>query len=115
MPELANDSRFRTNADRVKFRSVLIPLLKQVFQQETLENWEAKFKKCAFPHGPINNFQKTFAHEQTVHNNVVINLPHSAAPDGVKLAGPRKFIRLSLNFPQISENFPDSVNFMLAS
>ena len=63
-PELANDPRYRRNADRAKNRATLIPLLQEVFLTKTYEEWEAIFLPKGIPFGAINNIAQVVAHPQ---------------------------------------------------
>jgi crotonobetainyl-CoA:carnitine CoA-transferase CaiB-like acyl-CoA transferase len=63
-PELANDPRYRRNADRAKNRATLIPLLQEVFLTKTYEEWEAIFLPQGIPFGAINNIAQVVAHPQ---------------------------------------------------
>src|SRR5205814_10689128 len=61
-PDLANDPRYRRNADRAKNRASLIPLLQEIFLTKTYEEWEAIFLPQGIPFGAINNIAQVVAH-----------------------------------------------------
>jgi crotonobetainyl-CoA:carnitine CoA-transferase CaiB-like acyl-CoA transferase len=48
-PELAQDKRFATNAERVKHRGVLVPILEAEFRTRTAAQWVARCRRAAIP------------------------------------------------------------------
>jgi len=79
MPELATDSRFLTNGDRVIHRNELIPLLIGKFQSEPLDYWMETFRGCALPYGPVNTMKQVFEDPQVQHNRMVCQFEHPVA------------------------------------
>jgi crotonobetainyl-CoA:carnitine CoA-transferase CaiB-like acyl-CoA transferase len=81
-PELATDSRFLTNADRVGNRQSLIDALgvalRNFNRAELLPALEARGVPC----GPINSVAEAFAEPQVLARAVRINLPAADAPGG---------------------------------
>ena len=77
-PELSADARFATNAERVRNRGVLIPLLKQITVTRTTAEWIAALESVAVPCGPINAVDQTFADEQVQHLGIAIPM---SSPD----------------------------------
>jgi len=64
-PGLAEDSRFRTNSDRVVNRSALISILSDLFATQPLAVWAARFDAAAIPNGPIQTVDQVVADAQT--------------------------------------------------
>ncbi len=52
-PGLADDPRFRTNADRVAHRTVLVPLLEDRLGRETLDAWTERLSSAGVPAGKV--------------------------------------------------------------
>jgi crotonobetainyl-CoA:carnitine CoA-transferase CaiB-like acyl-CoA transferase len=48
-PELAQDSRFATNANRVKHRGTLVPILEDEFRTRTAAQWVARCRQASIP------------------------------------------------------------------
>jgi len=48
-PELAHDKRFATNAERVKHRGVLVPILEAEFSTRTAAQWVSRCRRAAIP------------------------------------------------------------------
>jgi crotonobetainyl-CoA:carnitine CoA-transferase CaiB-like acyl-CoA transferase len=59
-PEWITDGRFRTNADRVTNRAIVIPLLDEVFAQRDSADWMLLFDQIGIPSAPINNIEQVF-------------------------------------------------------
>jgi crotonobetainyl-CoA:carnitine CoA-transferase CaiB-like acyl-CoA transferase len=82
LPELARDERFRSNADRVRNRDVLGPLLAARTAEMTRSDLLAMMETQAVPAGPINNVADVFADPQVQHRGMRIDVPADGAPGG---------------------------------
>jgi crotonobetainyl-CoA:carnitine CoA-transferase CaiB-like acyl-CoA transferase len=91
-PELAADERYAKNADRVRHRSVLVPLLAERMRQRTRADWLAALEAATVPCGPINDLDEVFADPQVVSRGMAQPAPHPHA-SGLRLV--RSPIRLS--------------------
>lgn len=60
-PELADDPRFRTNADRVEHRAVLVAELEDALREQSADHWFAVLSELGVPCGPINDLDQAFA------------------------------------------------------
>lgn len=85
LPALADDPRFLTNPLRAKNRTQLVPLLQQVFLQQSVAHWNKLLGDAGVPCGPINNFEQVFQDPQVIERQVLFQLDHP-------LTGPAKFI-----------------------
>jgi crotonobetainyl-CoA:carnitine CoA-transferase CaiB-like acyl-CoA transferase len=74
-PELAQDPRFATNADRVKHRAALIPELELETARWTRDALLDALAGVGVPAGPINNVAEVFADPQVIHRGMRIELP----------------------------------------
>ena len=81
-PELAEDERFRTNADRVRNRAVLVPLLAELLLREKRDALLSALAPEGVPAGPINSVADVFADPQVIARRMKVDLPHSAARGG---------------------------------
>src|ERR1700720_2014689 len=63
-PDLADDPRYRTNADRARNRDTLIPTLQEVFLTRTYEEWEPRLLAPGIPMGAINTIPQVGEHPQ---------------------------------------------------
>lgn len=75
-PELALDPRFASNADRVRQRAVLVPLLANLMRGRSKADWMAALEAAKVPCGPINDLQEVFADPQVIHRGLKVRLPH---------------------------------------
>ncbi|HXH38161.1 MAG TPA: CoA transferase [Thermoanaerobaculia bacterium] len=48
-PELAQDQRFATNGQRVKYRETLVPMLEEEFRKRTAAQWVARCRRASIP------------------------------------------------------------------
>jgi crotonobetainyl-CoA:carnitine CoA-transferase CaiB-like acyl-CoA transferase len=78
-PELADDPRYRTNADRARNRESLVKKLQQVFLTKTYEDWEAVLLASGIPVGAINNLAQVVEHPQVKARNVLVEMAHPRA------------------------------------
>ena len=88
--DLAQDVRFRKNADRVRNRAVLVPLLDKVLHTRTVEQWVALLEPLGIPVGPINNIAQVFEHPQVLSRGMRIELPHPLSGSVPSVANPIK-------------------------
>ena len=75
-PELAADPRFARNADRVRHREVLVPLLEPVLKTRPRADWLAALEAAKVPCGPINDLADVFADPQVNARGMTVTLPH---------------------------------------
>lgn len=78
-PELASDSRFRTNAERNQNRECLIETLQQVFLTRTYEEWEPLLINSGIPVGAINNIAQVVEHPQVKARKSIVEIDHPSA------------------------------------
>ncbi|MCK9984758.1 MAG: hypothetical protein AzoDbin1_01230 [Azoarcus sp.] len=89
-PELAGDPRFATNAERVRHRATLIPLLKQLTVLRSTAEWIAALESLAVPCGPINTLADVFADPQVLARGLQVTVPHPLAGTVPLVANPMK-------------------------
>ena len=96
--ELADDARFRRNADRVANREALAALLQARFETRDTEHWLALLARHDVPCGPINSIDAVFGDPQIRAREMVIELEHPDNP-ALHLAGnPLKFSRTPVSY-----------------
>ena len=81
-PAWAQDERFGSNAQRVRHRETLVPLLAQVLRTRTKAHWLQALEAAQVPCGAINNLAEVFADEQVQHRDMVVWADH---PQGGKI------------------------------
>ncbi|MCI0732067.1 MAG: CoA transferase [Chloroflexi bacterium] len=90
-PELAGDPRFKTNADRVRNRAELEPILDEHFAQGEAAEWLARLHEARIPCGPVNSLPDVLADEQFLARGGVVELPHPLLGSVKVLANPIHF------------------------
>src|SRR5262249_58497430 len=65
LPELAVDTRFATNPNRVAHRAELESLLGERFSTDTRAGWLGRLEEAGVPAAPVQNVAEVAAHEQT--------------------------------------------------
>ena len=95
--DLAVDTRFIKNADRVRHRATLVPLLEAVFKTRSKADWLAALEAAKVPCGAINNLAEVFADPQVQARGMVHTWQHPLAGDVRLVASP---IKMSLTPPR---------------
>jgi crotonobetainyl-CoA:carnitine CoA-transferase CaiB-like acyl-CoA transferase len=90
-PELPQDPRFARNADRVRHRTTLVPILEAVFRERTTDAWVDALEAAGVPSGPINTVAQAFANPQVQARGMQIELPHPLAGTVPLMGSPMKF------------------------
>ena len=78
--DLSDDPRFKTNLDRVKHRSELIPILEALFQSKSTDEWVALLEAAGIPNSPVNNIADLVHDPQIAHRNMLVDVPHPTVP-----------------------------------
>ncbi len=78
-PELADDPRYRTNADRLRNRDSLIAKLQEVFLTRSYEEWEKLLLDNGIPVGAINNLAQVVEHPQVKARGSLVEIDHPTA------------------------------------
>jgi len=81
-PELGEDPRFATNADRVRHREVLAPMLADLTARQGRAALLQALAAAGVPAGPINNLAEVFADPQVQHRGMRLDLPRPEAAAG---------------------------------
>ena len=76
---LARDERYQKNANRVKNRSSLIPLIIDMMLTQTTAWWLDHLNQKGIPCGPINNLDQVFDDPQVQFRNMQLELDHPTA------------------------------------
>ena len=82
-PEWAEDERFAKSRQRVKNRTVLVPLIAEVLRGNTRAHWIAGLEAVGVPCAPVNDIGEVAASAQFAAVDIVQTLPES----GVRVVG----------------------------
>jgi len=77
--ELAGDARFVSNADRVRNRKELVPLIRQITITRDAADWIFALEAEGVPCGPVNDLGEVFTDPHVLARNMRISLPHPAS------------------------------------
>ena len=75
-PELALDTRFASNAERVRHRDLLVPQLALLMKRRPRDVWLSALEAAKVPCGPINNLQEVFEDPQVRSRDMVVSMDH---------------------------------------
>ena len=102
-PELADDPRFKSNADRVKNNEAIVGLLQEEVLKRSTDDWMTALEAEGIPAGPVLHHDEVFADPQILARGMVAEVEHakagkqktlgvplklSATPGGVRRAAP---------------------------
>jgi len=90
-PELAADPRYATMPGRIRNRSELIPLIREIMKRRASKDWIERLEAANVPCGPINNYKEVFEDPQVRHRELKIEIPHPAGVPCPTLASPMRF------------------------
>jgi crotonobetainyl-CoA:carnitine CoA-transferase CaiB-like acyl-CoA transferase len=96
--QLALDDRFVRNADRVKNRDVLVPLLAEIMRLRSKSDWLAALEAAKVPCGAINNLDEVFADPQVKARGMTVPLPHPLTDNLRVVASPMKLSRTPVQY-----------------
>jgi len=95
---LLQDARFATNADRVRNRAEIEPIVDAITRKRTTKEWVGVLEKAGVPCGPINNLKEVFEEPQVKARGMLQHLPHSAVGTVPQVVSPMKFSGTPLEF-----------------
>ena len=76
---VSGDARFASNAQRVRHREVLIPMLEAVMRTRRKQDWLHALEMAHVPCGPINNLAEVFADPHIRSRDMVTTWQHPAS------------------------------------
>jgi crotonobetainyl-CoA:carnitine CoA-transferase CaiB-like acyl-CoA transferase len=100
-PDLAKDPRYALNADRVRHRAELVPLLETILKTRTKAQWLPTLEAAKVPCGAINTLSEVFVDPQVQARGMVRPWQHPIKADLQLVASPIKLSRTP-----VREDFP---------
>ena len=88
--QIAQDVRFARNAERVRHRATLVPLLAALMKARTRSDWLAALEAAKVPSGPINDLADVFADPHVQAREMTVRVPHPLAGAVTLVASPIK-------------------------
>jgi len=87
LPDLTDDPRYATNAQRNTNRQSLIAALQDAFLTKTYEEWETILLPAGIPMGAINRINHVVEHPQVAARRTLVECEHPVA-GRIKMVGP---------------------------
>jgi crotonobetainyl-CoA:carnitine CoA-transferase CaiB-like acyl-CoA transferase len=75
-PDLIEDPRFVTNADRVAHRAECVATFSEITRTQTIDWWIEKLAEVGVPCAPVNTIDKVFEDPQVKAREMVVELEH---------------------------------------
>ena len=102
VPELSGNPHYAKNADRVRNRDALVPILRQLTIKRSTSAWMLALETAGVPAGPINALDRVFESGQIAARQMRIRLAHETAASGfVDLIGnPLKLSETPVSYPK---------------
>jgi crotonobetainyl-CoA:carnitine CoA-transferase CaiB-like acyl-CoA transferase len=88
---LADDPRFRTNADRVTNRPATVRIVQEIIATRSCDEWSELLTGLGVPCAPINTLKDVLDHQHTADRGIVLDYVHPAL-------GPLKTIAMPIMF-----------------
>ncbi len=89
-PALALDPLYTRNADRVRHRETLVPLLAALLIHRSKSDWLAALEAAKVPCGAINSLDEVFADPQVHERGMTVAMPHPLTDSLRLVASPIK-------------------------
>ncbi len=89
--EWASDERFVKNADRVVNRTIIDGLIQEVIGTNTADHWIKTLLVADVPASRVNSVERALVDEQTLANDMVVEIDHPAAGMMKMLGVPYRF------------------------
>ncbi len=116
--DLCDDPRFIKNADRVRHRAVLVPMLEEVMRTRTKSDWLQALENAKVPCGAINNLAEVFNDPHIRSREMVTTWQHPASGPVELVSSPMKLsetpVRADLPPPLLGEHTDDVLRELLA-
>ncbi len=110
-PQWGDDKRFTSNNQRLKNKSVLLPLLEQELKQNSCQHWLSLLASKKVPCGPINNLKQVFEHPQIAARQMQFDLTHQQLGAVPQVGNPVKFSQTPIEYhkppPLLGEDTQD--------
>ena len=98
IPDVAAESRFANNADRVLNRDALVTILSEAFRRQDTSYWLNALADCGVPAGPINSVEKVLSDDYAVEREFVRTLPSTNGGSVPTVANPVRFSRTPIGY-----------------
>jgi crotonobetainyl-CoA:carnitine CoA-transferase CaiB-like acyl-CoA transferase len=77
-PDLATDPRFAENAQRVFHYDALMPSVRDIVKQRTVDDWLPALRNAGVPAGRINTIDQALSDEHLLERGMIVEFDHPA-------------------------------------
>jgi crotonobetainyl-CoA:carnitine CoA-transferase CaiB-like acyl-CoA transferase len=116
VPELADDPRFTTFAERREHRAELEKILDTVLARRTVDEWLAELRAAAVPCAPVNDVAQAMAEEHTAARGLIVETEHPRFGTVKQVSSPVRVgepPRAHRRAPQLGEHTHDILGSLL--
>ena len=99
-PEWARDARFAVNAERVRRRDELVPMIAAVVRARGQRDWLEALEAVGVPCGPINRLDQVFGDPQVQARGMRVDLPHPLSGTVPQVGNPLHFSSTPVAYTQ---------------
>jgi crotonobetainyl-CoA:carnitine CoA-transferase CaiB-like acyl-CoA transferase len=99
-PEWAADPRYSVNAERVRRRDELVPMIEAVMRTRTQMGWLEALEAVGVPCGPINRLDQVFADPQVRARGMRMDLAHPLSGTVPQVGNPLKLSATPVAYTQ---------------
>jgi len=114
---LSGDTRFATNAERVRNRSEIVGLLIPLLRAKTTAEWIALLDMANVPCGPINRIDQVFSDPQALARGLTVSMNHAVAGNLDLVASPLRLAKTPPEYrlapPSLGEHTDDVLRNVL--
>ncbi len=97
-PQLGSDPLYARNADRVRNRRQLIPLIRRLTIEKTAAEWIRLLEEAGVPCGPVNDLGQVFSDPQIQERGMRITLPHPLGGEVDLIGSPIKMQKTPVRY-----------------
>jgi crotonobetainyl-CoA:carnitine CoA-transferase CaiB-like acyl-CoA transferase len=87
-PDMADDARFATFADRAENRAELLKILDEAFATRTVDEWLAELRVARVPCAPVNDVEAALREEHTAARGLIVSTDHPRFGTVTQVASP---------------------------
>jgi crotonobetainyl-CoA:carnitine CoA-transferase CaiB-like acyl-CoA transferase len=97
-PDLVRDPRFTTNSARVKNRETVVPLLEEMFAQQSMAWWNERLAAAGVPCAPINDIAQVFEDPQVRHRGLKVEMRRAEEGSAAYVASPLRLSETAVEY-----------------
>ena len=115
MPELAAHPDYAQNANRVRHRAVLVPLLQERLRTQPAAHWLAALEAATVPCSPVNSIDAVFDDPQVRARGLQVSVLHPTAGEVPTVANPVRFSQTPVAYERAAPMLGEHTEGVLAT